>query len=60
MIHIEATSKDGRYIKVSDDETGKDIGIYCDNMEQANELIIKLVAELLKGDLNYGYCKNRI
>lgn len=24
MKHIEATSKDGRYIKVSDDETGKD------------------------------------
>lgn len=50
MKHIEATSKDGRYIKVSDDETGKDIGIYCDNMEQANELIIKLIAELLKGE----------
>lgn len=50
MKHIEATSKDGRVVKVSDDTTFQDIEIYCDNIDQANELVIKLVAELLKGD----------
>ena len=50
MKHIDASSKDGRYIKVSDDEMYREIGIYCDNVEQTNELIIKLVAELLKGE----------
>ena len=50
MKHIEAASKDGCYIKVSDDMTYQDIGIYCDNVDQANELIVKLVAELLKGE----------
>lgn len=47
MKHIEATSKDGRYIKVSDDKTYEDVAIYCDNVDQANDIIIKLVAELL-------------
>lgn len=50
MKYIDATSKDGRFIKVSDDETYQEIGIYCDNADQANELVIKLVAELLKGE----------
>ena len=50
MKHIDISSKDGRFIKISDDETYQDIGIYCDNIEQANELIIKLIAELLKGE----------
>lgn len=50
MKHIDATSKDGRVIKVSDDETYQEIGIYCDNVDQVNELVIKLVAELLKGE----------
>ena len=50
MKHIDASSEDGRYIKVSDDETYQEIGIYCDNVEQTNEFIIKLIAELLKGE----------
>lgn len=50
MKHIDASSKDGRFIKVSDDETYQEIGIYCDNVDQANEFIIKLVSELLKGE----------
>ena len=50
MKHIFVTSKDGRFIKVSDDETYQEIGIYCDNIDQANELVIKLVSELLKGE----------
>jgi hypothetical protein len=50
MKHIEATSNDGCYIKVSDDETGKDIGIYCNNVDQTNDFIIKLAVELLKGE----------
>lgn len=50
MKYIDATSKDGRFIKVSDDETYQEIGIYCDNVDQANELVIKLIAELLKGE----------
>lgn len=50
MKHIEAMSKDGRVIKVSDDETYQDVTIYCDNVDQANDIIIKLVAGLLKGD----------
>lgn len=50
MKYIEATSKDGRVIKVSDDGTYQDVTIYCDNVDQANELIIKLIAELLKGE----------
>lgn len=49
MKHIDASSKDGIFIKVSDDETYQEIGIYCDNIDQANELVIKLVSELLKG-----------
>lgn len=48
MKYIDATSKDGRYIKVSDDVTYQEIGIYCENVEQANELVIKLITELLK------------
>ena len=48
MKYIDATSKDGRYIKISDDTTYKDVGIYCDNVDQANELIIKLTVEFLK------------
>lgn len=50
MKHIDVLSKDGRFIKVSDDETYQDIGIYCDNVDQVNELVIKLVSELLKGE----------
>lgn len=50
MKYIEATSKDGRVIKVSDDNTYQDVTIYCDNVDQTNELIIKLIAELLKGE----------
>lgn len=50
MKHIDASSKDGRFIKVSDDKTYQEIGIYCDNIDQANEYVIKLVAELLKED----------
>lgn len=50
MKYIEATSKDGRVIKVSDDNTYQDVTIYCDNVDQINELIIKLIAELLKGE----------
>ena len=50
MKYIEATSKDGRVIKVSDDSTYQDVAIYCDNVDQANDLIVKLVAELLKGE----------
>lgn len=50
MKYIEATSKDGRVIKVSDDTTFQDIEIYCDNIDQANDLVIKLVTELLKGE----------
>ena len=50
MKYIDISSKDGRFIKVSDDETYQEIGVYCDNIDQANELVIKLVAELLKGE----------
>lgn len=50
MKHIDASSKDGRFIKVSDDETYQEIGIYCDSADQANEYVIKLVTELLKED----------
>lgn len=50
MKHIDTSSKDGRFIKISDDETYQEIGIYCDNADQANEYVIKLVTELLKGD----------
>lgn len=50
MKHIDASSKDGLFIKVSDDEIYQEIGIYCDNIDQANELVIKLVFELLKGE----------
>ena len=50
MKHIFATSKDGRFIKVTDDETYQDIGIYCGDIDQANEFVIKLVTELLKGE----------
>ena len=48
MKYIDATSKDGRYIKVSDDVTYQEIGIYCENAEQANDLVVKLTVELLK------------
>lgn len=50
MKHIDVSSKDGKFIKISDDETYQEIGIYCDNADQANEYVIKLVAELLKED----------
>lgn len=50
MKHIDITGKDGRVIKVSDDNTYQDVSIYCDNIDQVNELIIKLTAELLKGE----------
>ena len=50
MKYIDISSKDGRFIKVSDDETYQEIGVYCDNIDQANELVIKLVTELLKGE----------
>lgn len=50
MKYIDASSKDGRYIKVSDDTTYQDIGIYCDNADQANKLVVKLTVELLKGE----------
>lgn len=50
MKHIDASSKDGRFIKVSDEEAYQEIGIYCDNTDQANEYVIKLVTELLKED----------
>lgn len=50
MKYIEAVSKDGCTIKISDDKTYQDVIIYCDNVDQANELIIKLIAELLKGE----------
>ena len=49
MKHIDVSSKDGRFIKVSDDETYQDIGIYCGNVDQENEFVIKLISELLKG-----------
>lgn len=48
MKHIDVSSKDGIFIKVSDDETYQEVGVYCDNIDQANELVIKLVSELLK------------
>jgi hypothetical protein len=48
MKYIDATSKDGRYIKVSDDVTYQEVGIYCENVDQANELVAKLTVELLK------------
>lgn len=50
MKHIEMTSKDGLVIKVSDDTTYEDLKIYCDNVDQVNDLVVKLVAELLKGE----------
>lgn len=40
----------GNEVVVKDDETYQEIGIYCDNADQANEYVIKLVTELLKGD----------
>jgi hypothetical protein len=48
--YIDMTSKDGRYIKVSDDKTYQDVGIYFDNADQANEFAVKLAIELLKGE----------
>lgn len=50
MKYIDISSKDGRVIKMSDDSTYQDVTIYCDNVDQANDLIIKLAAELLKGE----------
>ena len=50
MKYIDASSSDGRYIKISDDVTYQDIGIYCDSADQANELVIRLAVELLKGE----------
>ena len=50
MKYIDATSKDGRCITVSDDTTYQEVKIYCENIDQAGDLIIKLVAELLKGN----------
>lgn len=48
MKHVDITSRDGRYIKISDDVTYQEVGICCTDVDQANELIIKLIAELLK------------
>lgn len=48
MKYIDATSKDGRCIKISDDTTYQEVTIYCDNVDQANEFAIKLTVELLK------------
>ena len=48
MKYIDISSKDGQFIKVSDDETYQEISIYCDNVGQTNEFVIKLVSELLK------------
>lgn len=50
MTHIDLSSKDGRYIKLSDDETHQDIGIYCDNMDQTRELVIEIITKILKGE----------
>lgn len=50
MKHVDISGKDDRVIKVSDDSTYQDVTIYCDNVYQANNLIIKLVTELLKGE----------
>lgn len=50
MIHIDVSSKDGRYVKISDDTTYQDIGIYCDNMDQAKELVIEIIIKTLKGE----------
>ena len=50
MKYIDVSSKDACCIKVTDDVTYQDITIYCNNADQANELIIKLIAELLKGE----------
>ena len=50
MKYIDATSKDGRCITVSDDITYQEIKIYCENVDQAGDFIIKLAVELLKGN----------
>lgn len=50
MKHIDITSKDGRFIKISDDKEFTEIGIYCENADQANELVVKLIPVLLKGE----------
>ena len=50
MKHIDVSSKDMLFIKVSDDETYQEISIYCGNIDQTNELVVKLISELLKGD----------
>ena len=49
MRYIDASSQDGRYIKISDDVTYQEIGVYCDSADQANDIVIRLVVELLKG-----------
>ena len=50
MKYIDVSNKDACYIKVTDDVTYQHITIYCNNVDQANELMLKLAIELLKGE----------
>lgn len=50
MKYIDVSNKDACCIKVTDDVTCQDITIYCNNVDQANELMLKLAIELLKGE----------
>lgn len=48
MKYIDVTSKDGRCIKVSDDIAFQEVTIFCDSIEQTNELVVKLITEFFK------------
>ena len=49
MKTIEIAERGGR-LKISDDKTYQEITIYTRDEEQLNELVLKLIIELLKGN----------